>query len=156
MDFSNYSKKFSIPHYENNMCVLSCFSCVQLYVTLWTTAHQAPLSKEFSRQEYWSGLLCPPPGHEIKPTSLTSPALAGRFFTTSNTWEAPTITWGGDYIFSLKANQAKPDTEAKELYSSPKFSSLNLTKFDSWVAGMVTSQRLDRNNYIERCLDTIS
>ena len=54
MDFSNYSKKFSIPHYENNMCVLSCFSCVQLYVTLWTTAHQAPLSKEFSRQEYWS------------------------------------------------------------------------------------------------------
>ena len=85
MDFSNYSKKFSIPHYENNMCVLSCFSCVQLYVTLWTTAHQAPLSKEFSRQEYWSGLLCPPPGHEIKPTSLTSPALAGRFFTTSST-----------------------------------------------------------------------
>ena len=55
MDFSNYSKKFSIPHYENNMCVLSCFSRVQLYVTLWTTAHQAPLSKEFSRQEYWSG-----------------------------------------------------------------------------------------------------
>ena len=49
----------------------------------WTVAHQAPLSMGFSRQEYWSGLPCPPPGDlpspEIKPAS---PALAGRFFTT--------------------------------------------------------------------------
>ena len=112
------------------------------------------------RKIYWSELPCPPPGNlpnpEIKPTSLTSPALEVGFFTTSNTWEAPTITCGGDYTFSLKAYQAKPDTEAKELYSSPKFSSLNLTKFDSWMAGMVTSQRLDRNNYTEKCLDPIS
>ena len=36
-------------------CVLSCFSCVQLFVTLWTEVHQAPLSKGFSRQEYWRG-----------------------------------------------------------------------------------------------------
>ena len=46
----------------------------------------------FSRQEYWSGLPCPPPdlpNPGIKPTSLTSPALAGRFFTTNATWEAP-------------------------------------------------------------------
>ena len=46
----------------------------------------------FSRQEFWSGLPCPPPGDlpdpEIKPEFLTSPALAGRFFTTSTTWEA--------------------------------------------------------------------
>ena len=39
--------------------VLSYFGCVQLYVTLWTIAHQDPLSMGFSRQEYWSGLLCP-------------------------------------------------------------------------------------------------
>ena len=56
-------------------------------------AGQAPLSMRFSRQEYWSGLPCPPPGHlpdpEIIPASLASPALAGRFFTTSATWEAP-------------------------------------------------------------------
>ena len=44
------------------MCVLSCFSCVQLFATLWTVAHQTPLSLGFSRQEYWSGLPCPPPG----------------------------------------------------------------------------------------------
>ena len=43
-------------------CMLSHFSCVQLFETLWTVAHQALLSKGFSRQEYWSGLLGPPPG----------------------------------------------------------------------------------------------
>ena len=59
-------------------CVLSSFRCVWLFVTLWTVACQSPLSMGFSRQEYWSGLLCPPledlsdPG--IESTSLT-PAL---------------------------------------------------------------------------------
>ena len=43
-------------------CMLSCFSCVRLFVTLWTIAHQAPLSMGFSRQKYWSGSSCPPPG----------------------------------------------------------------------------------------------
>ena len=42
-------------------CVLSHFSHVRLFVTLWTVACQAPLSMGFSRQEYWSGLPCPPP-----------------------------------------------------------------------------------------------
>ena len=57
-------------------CILSCFSCVQLFSTLWTEACQAPLSMGFSRQESWSGLPCPPSGDlldpGIKPTSLTS------------------------------------------------------------------------------------
>ena len=44
------------------MCVLNCFSCVWLFVTPWTVACQAPLSVGFSRQEYWSGLPCSPPG----------------------------------------------------------------------------------------------
>ena len=74
------------------MCVLSRFSGVQLFVTPWTIAHQIPLSMGFSRQEYWSGLPCPPPGvlpdPGIKPTSLMSPALAGGFFTTRAVWEA--------------------------------------------------------------------
>ena len=42
--------------------MLSLFSHVQLFVTPWSVAHQAPLSMGFSRQEYWSGLLCAPPG----------------------------------------------------------------------------------------------
>ena len=55
------------------LCVLSRFSRVRLFGTPWTAAHQAPLSVGFSRQEYWSGLPCPPPGDlpdpGIKPES---------------------------------------------------------------------------------------
>ena len=68
------------------MCVLfKPLSHVQFFAIHWAAARQTPLSMEFSRQKYWSGLLCPPPGDlpdpEIEPVSLTSPALAGRFFT---------------------------------------------------------------------------
>ena len=66
---------------------LSCITCVkslQLCLTLcdlWTVAHYAPLSVGFSRQEYWSRLLCPPPGGlpdpGAEPTSLPSAAFAG-------------------------------------------------------------------------------
>ena len=58
----------------------------------WMVAHQASLSVGFFRQEYWSGYwsTLPPPGHlpgpGIKPVSLMSSALVGRFFTTSNAW----------------------------------------------------------------------
>ena len=73
-------------------CMLSCFSHVWFLTTLWTGAHQAPLYMGFYRQEYWSGLPSPPPGNfpgpVIKPTTLVSPALAGRFSTASATWEA--------------------------------------------------------------------
>ena len=66
--------------------MLSCFSCVQLFATLWTIVCQAPLSVGFSRQEYWSGLPCPAPGDlphpGNEPASLMFPALAGSFFTT--------------------------------------------------------------------------
>ena len=75
------------------VCMLSRFSHVQLFATLWTVAHQAPLSIGFSRQEYWSGLPCPSPGNlpdpGIEPVFLMSLALASGFFTTSATWEAP-------------------------------------------------------------------
>ena len=71
---------------------MCCFSCVKLSVTPWTVAYQVPLSMGFSRQEYWSGLPCSPPGElpdsGIKPGSVTTPVLAGTFFTTSATWEA--------------------------------------------------------------------
>ena len=65
-----------------NICAQS-LSCVQLSVTPWTEAHQAPLSVEFSRQKYWSWAA------RDQTVSLASPALASRFFTTGATWEAP-------------------------------------------------------------------
>ena len=75
------------------------FSCVWFFVTPWTIVCQAPLSKGFSRQEYWSGLLFPLPGDlpdpGIKPTS---PALASGFFITElpgnpNTTIIPSKLW---------------------------------------------------------------
>ena len=73
-------------------CMLSCFSRVWLFATLCTEAHQALLSMGFSRQDYWSGLPCPPPWDlpdpGIEPVSLMSPALTDRLFTTSSTSEA--------------------------------------------------------------------
>ena len=79
---------------EGSVCVfvLSRFSGVRLFATLWTVAHKAPLSVGFSRQQYWSELPCPPPGTlmdpGIEPVTPPFPALAGGFFTTSATWEA--------------------------------------------------------------------
>ena len=76
-----------------SVCVcVHTLSCAQLFVVPWTVAHQTPLSMGFSRQEYSTGLPCPPPGDlpdpRIEPVSLASPALAGGFFITSTTWEA--------------------------------------------------------------------
>ena len=76
--------------------MLSHFSHVHLFATLCTVTHQAPLSMGFSRQEYWGGLPFPSPGDlpdpGLKLPSLNSPTLAGRFFTTSATWKAITVT----------------------------------------------------------------
>ena len=68
-------------------CMRACSVVSDSFVTPWTVAHQAPLSMGFSRQEYWSGWPCPPPGDcpkpGIQPTApATSPALAGGFFIT--------------------------------------------------------------------------
>ena len=73
---------------ERHLSPVQSLSCVLLFVTPWTVAFQAPLSLEFPRQEYCSELPFPPPrdlpNAGIKPVSLVSPALAGRFLTTSS------------------------------------------------------------------------
>ena len=85
---TNYNHLLSISHepgFVLRVCVSGRFSRVQLFETLWTVAHQNPLSMGFSRQEYWRGfhallqLNLPDPG--IEPMSLASPALTGRFLT---------------------------------------------------------------------------
>ena len=69
--------------YAMEYCVWA-LSSVRLFVTPWTAARQAPLSMRFSRQEYWTGLPCPPPGDLLNPgvesMSLLPPALAGGSF----------------------------------------------------------------------------
>ena len=74
--------------YQFSFLISSCacsLSRVQLFVTLWTVAHQAPLSVELYKREYWRGWLFPSwgdlPDPRIKLVSPVSPALAGGFFT---------------------------------------------------------------------------
>ena len=70
----------------------SLHSC-PLFATLLTVACQLHCPRGLSRQEYWSGFPCPPPGDRshpgIKPASLKFPTLAGGFFIISATWEVP-------------------------------------------------------------------
>ena len=72
--------------------MLSCLALSNSSATPWTVAHLAPLSMELFRQEYCSGLPFPSPGDlpdpGIQPASLVFPSLAGRFFSTTATWEA--------------------------------------------------------------------
>ena len=89
-------------------CVLSHFSRVRLFATVWTIAPQASLSMGFSRQGQWSRLPCPPPeglpNPGIEPTSLMSPALSGTFFTTSATWETPPKAQAPNTIREIRAS----------------------------------------------------
>ena len=62
-----------------NACA-KLLSCVQLFVTLWTVAHQFPLSMEFSRQEYWSGLPFPSPGDLPDPGIEPTSALVDDYY----------------------------------------------------------------------------
>jgi len=96
---------------------------VQLFVTLWTLAHQAPVSMEFSRQGYWRGLLCPSPGNFPDPRiEPMSPAVAVRFFTTWATSEAHSlhktyVKWMQSPIY----NKVKMHTLNLKLVSENKF-----------------------------------
>ena len=82
-----YKNRIRVTNVKNILTVTkgdghACYvtSVLSDSATLWTVGHQSPLSMEFSRQEYWSGLLCPPPGDlpylGIKLASLMSPSLA--------------------------------------------------------------------------------
>ena len=77
------------------MCAKSLPLCLTLCNAMDCSRPRLLCSWDSLRQEYWSGLSCPPPGDlpdpGIKPTSLMSPALAGRFFTTSASWEADSL-----------------------------------------------------------------
>ena len=120
--------------------MLSPFSCVQLFVALWTVAplpHPvgASLFMRFSRQDYWSGLPCPPsgdlPNPGIEPASLTSSALAGGFFTTITTWEAQVL------CYEPSAGSGK-----RSLFLLWNVSSWPIVELESPLAIFVSSQLL--------------
>ena len=82
-------------HQMSKKVKVKSLSCVQLFATPWTVTYQAPLSMGFSRQEYWSGLPCCPPGNltdlGIKPESLMSPALAAAAAAAKSHQSCPTL-----------------------------------------------------------------
>ena len=100
-------------------------SHVWLIAAIWTVAHQAPRSMEFSKQEYWRGLPFPSPGDlpgpGIEPESLASPALASGFFATSATWNINNLRYVDDITLmaeseeELKSLLMKVKEESEEL-----------------------------------------
>ena len=130
--------------------MLSCFSHVWLFATLWTITHQAPLSMGFSRQEYWSALPCSPPGDlpdsGIEPASLRSTCIGRRVLYLSATWEALVLCYRSITteiidtcchpplkIFSGLESHAH--WWSKPSYCSP----LILNKLESWPPKSITS-----------------
>ena len=94
------------------VCVCMCaFQCAQPFVTPWTIACQASLSMGSSKQEYWSGLPCPPPGDlpDGEPTRVSCVSrIAGRFFITESSGKpTPINTSMYFYDFSIKRNLFK-------------------------------------------------
>ena len=88
----------------NQRCVHAKLLPLSLFAIPWTVACQAPLCMRFFRQEYWSGLLCPPPGHlpdsGIKPMSPVSAALQVDSFPLSH-WGSPFSLYASLQIFTV-------------------------------------------------------
>ena len=132
------------------MCVISHFSRVRLFATLWTVAHQASLSIGFSRKEYWSGLLCPPPGNlpdpGIKPSYLS--CLADRFVTICTTCEALKILSKVKQcsILTLKMEIKWKDITQKEKFMMMEFLKIwqldlfgTVVLWNCWVVSLMQS-----------------
>ena len=100
------------PSLSHHSHVLSLFSHVWPFATLWTVAHEAALSMGFSRQEYWSGLPFPSPGDfpdpRIEPSSLMFPVLVGGFFTTSTAWMNEASIPSHSCLFAAHGTWARP------------------------------------------------
>ena len=125
----------SLTKYGESFCLISnhnrhacAFSWVQLCATLWTIAHQDPLTMEFSEQEYWSGLPSLPPGDlrdiRTKPASPASPASADVFFATVPPGKPKWSQYVESKELGLKS-QFYPDV----LSSCPQVSHLSITLF---------------------------
>ena len=142
------SSLFSCSH---SLCaVLSSFSCVRFFVTQWTIACQTPHPWDSSGD---------PPNSGIKPTSLTSPALAGGFFTTSTTWEA--LRSGGlaaihrNYFICFKQTQISDRHVLTQLLNNEALdSTLNFSEqlpelMQNYFARKVTSSRRIRKTLVK-------
>ena len=127
------ARPFGTVHFALfSLLLFSSLSSCQLFVTLWTVAHQAPLSMGFSRQEYWSGLPCPSPGHLPNPGIKLECSAWQRLFTTEPAGKS--FIHCTDYnliINTLQGGQTPKELSGDQL---PFFfsASLLLCRFRSW------------------------
>ena len=125
-------------------CVLSCFSHVQPIVTPWTIACQAPLSMGFSKQEYQSGLPCPPPG-DLPNLGMepTSPALQADSFL---------LSYQGSPKIDISSVQLSSVTQSCLILSTPRTAahqaSLSITNSRSLLKLMSTEPVIPSNHLI--------
>ena len=89
-----------------HVCLLSRFSCVQLFVTQWTEALQTPLSLGFFRQEHWSGLPCPSPADLPNPDLLYCRWI---LYELSHKGSLRILEWVA-YLFSSRSSQPRNRT----------------------------------------------
>ena len=121
----------------------------------WTVAHQTPLPLEFSRQEFWSGLLfsslgdLPDPG--IEPASLSSPALAGRVFYHCTTWEALLVTYLLPFICLGYLSYFCVTSNCKNLSSRKK---VHLFNSHIWGSTGISCWRLISDGWISQSRET--
>ena len=113
----------------HSTCVLSCSSRVRPCATQWTVSCQTPLSMGFSRQEYWNGLPCPPPGDlpdpRIEPASPASHALQAILLTAESLGKPNVNT--PSIILPSNSYQVHPP-----LWSSAKLPSFRLSTLDAY------------------------
>ena len=128
MWFSNNSNAIILA--TTPVCVrVSLLSRIRLFVTPWTVARQAPLTMKFSRQEYWSGLPCPPPGDlpnpGIEPGSLTLQANSGGLNHQGSPppWQGNAIVLEGCFCLSLN----KPNASSTH-YTPCRFTYMSLER----------------------------
>ena len=133
---------------KGSMHVRSAAQSVWLFMTPWTAAHQALLSLEFSRQEYWSGLLFPIPRDLpdpwAEPISPESPALAGRFFTTTPPGIGALVIEGlarGKVCTSFKIKKKTWSQFQDCLNTFFNFTSKNSTQLSCWSSPLTFSVR---------------
>ena len=127
-----------IMHTQTHMYIFvvpQSLSHVQLFATPWTVAHQAPLSMEFFRQEYWSGLSFPSPGDLRNPgIKHRSFALASGFFTTESL---------GKYYINLMKPQTK-DLLILQIHTQKRKESKHNTKGSHQITKEMIERRKEQ------------
>ena len=128
-------------------CMQSCFSCVLPSATPWTTALQTPLSKGFSRQEYWKELPCPPPG-DLPDTGIEFPSLISPISYTGRWVLHQQYHLGSPYVIISSVQSLRGVRLSATPWTATCQASLSITNSQSWLNLMSTESVMSSNHLI--------